>query len=77
MYHSAKANLFSIQELATIPAGGRWRRPSSEDHTATWTGEGSTAEADLALLFASVYRTGHSQRRQQSVGGLDLQGTAG
>jgi 2-oxoisovalerate dehydrogenase E1 component alpha subunit len=64
MYHSAKANLFSISgNLATqFPQAVGWAMAAAikgEDHiAATWTGEGSTAEADFhhALLFASVYR---------------------
>jgi 2-oxoisovalerate dehydrogenase E1 component alpha subunit len=64
MYHSAKANLFSISgNLATqLPQAVGWAMAAAikgEDHIcATWTGEGSTAEADFhyALLFASVYR---------------------
>ena len=49
-----------------------------EDHlAASWIGEGSSAEADFhhALLFASVYQApGDSERREQSVGHLDLPG---
>jgi 2-oxoisovalerate dehydrogenase E1 component alpha subunit len=64
MYHSAKARLFSISgNLATqFPQAVGWAMAAAikgEDHiAATWTGEGSTAEADFhyALLFASVYR---------------------
>jgi 2-oxoisovalerate dehydrogenase E1 component alpha subunit len=64
MYHSAKANLFSISgNLATqFPQAVGWAMAAAikgENHiAATWTGEGSTAEADFhhALLFASVYR---------------------
>jgi len=64
MYHSAQANLFSISgNLATqFPQAVGWAMAAAikgEDHiAATWTGEGSTAEADFhhALLFASVYR---------------------
>ena len=64
MYHSAPANLFSISgNLATqLPQAVGWAMAAAikgEDHiAATWTGEGSTAEADFhhALLFASVYR---------------------
>ena len=64
MYHSAKANLFSISgNLATqFPQGVGWAMAAAikgEDHVAaTWTGEGSTAEADFhhALVFAGVYR---------------------
>ena len=64
MYHSAAANLFSISgNLATqFPQAVGWAMASAikgEDHiAATWTGEGSSAEADFhyALLFASVYR---------------------
>ncbi len=63
MYHSAKARLFSISgNLATqFPQAVGWAMAAAikgEDHiAATWTGEGSTAEADFhhALLFASVY----------------------
>jgi 2-oxoisovalerate dehydrogenase E1 component alpha subunit len=64
MYHSAAARLFSISgNLATqFPQAVGWAMAAAikgEDHiAATWTGEGSTAEADFhhALLFASVYR---------------------
>jgi 2-oxoisovalerate dehydrogenase E1 component alpha subunit len=64
MYHSAKARLFSISgNLATqFPQAVGWAMAAAikgEDNiAATWTGEGSTAEADFhhALLFASVYR---------------------
>ncbi len=64
MYHSAQANLFSISgNLATqFPQAVGWAMAAAikgENHiAATWTGEGSTAEADFhhALLFASVYR---------------------
>ena len=64
MYHSAKARRFSISgNLATqFPQAVGWAMAAAikgEDHiAATWTGEGSTAEADFhhALLFASVYR---------------------
>jgi len=64
MYHSAAARLFSISgNLATqYPQAVGWAMAAAikgEDHiAATWTGEGSTAEADFhhALLFASVYR---------------------
>ena len=64
MYHSAASNLFSISgNLATqFPQAVGWAMAAAikgEDHiAATWTGEGSTAEADFhhALLFAGVYR---------------------
>ncbi len=64
MYHSAQARLFSISgNLATqFPQAVGWAMAAAikgEDHiAATWTGEGSTAEADFhhALLFGSVYR---------------------
>ncbi len=64
MYHSASARLFSISgNLATqFPQAVGWAMAAAikgEDHiAATWTGEGSTAEADFhhALLFGSVYR---------------------
>ncbi len=64
MYHSAPAKLFSISgNLATqLPQAVGWAMAAAikgEDHiAATWTGEGSSAEADFhyALLFASVYR---------------------
>jgi 2-oxoisovalerate dehydrogenase E1 component alpha subunit len=64
MYHSAKARLFSISgNLATqFPQAVGWAMAAAikgeDDIAATWTGEGSTAEADFhhALLFASVYR---------------------
>jgi 2-oxoisovalerate dehydrogenase E1 component alpha subunit len=58
MYHSKAGNIFSISgNLATqFPQAAAIK---GEDHlAATWTGEGSTAEADFhyALLFASVYQ---------------------
>jgi 2-oxoisovalerate dehydrogenase E1 component alpha subunit len=64
MYHSRANNIFSISgNLATqFPQAVGWAMAAAikgEDHiAATWTGEGSTAEADFhyALLFASVYR---------------------
>jgi 2-oxoisovalerate dehydrogenase E1 component alpha subunit len=64
MYHSAKANLFSISGNLTtqFPQAVGWAMAAAikgEDHVAaTWTGEGSTAEADFhhALVFAGVYR---------------------
>jgi 2-oxoisovalerate dehydrogenase E1 component alpha subunit len=64
MYHSAQARLFSISgNLATqFPQAVGWAMAAAIkgelDIAATWTGEGSTAEADFhhALLFASVYR---------------------
>src|SRR6202451_3935057 len=64
MYHSKAGNIFSISgNLATqFPQAVGWAMAAAikgEDHlAATWTGEGSTAEADFhhALLFASVYR---------------------
>jgi 2-oxoisovalerate dehydrogenase E1 component alpha subunit len=64
MYHSAPARLFSISgNLATqFPQAVGWAMAAAikgEEHiAATWTGEGSSAEADFhhALLFASVYR---------------------
>ena len=64
MYHSAKAHLFSISGNLTtqFPQAVGWAMASAikgENHiAASWTGEGSTAEADFhyALLFASVYR---------------------
>src|SRR5260221_3993242 len=64
MYHSAQASLLSISGiLATqFREAVGWAMAAAirgENHiAATWTGEGSTAEADFhhALLFASVYR---------------------
>jgi 2-oxoisovalerate dehydrogenase E1 component alpha subunit len=64
MYHSAAANLFSISGNLTtqFPQAVGWAMAAAikgEEHlAATWTGEGSSAEADFhyALLFASVYR---------------------
>jgi 2-oxoisovalerate dehydrogenase E1 component alpha subunit len=64
MYHSAAKRLFSISgNLATqVPQAVGWAMASAikgEDLlAATWTGEGSSAEADVhyALVFASVYR---------------------
>ena len=64
MYHSAQARLFSISGNLTtqFPQAVGWAMAAAikgEDHiAATWTGEGSTAEADFhyALLFGSVYR---------------------
>ncbi|HEY4211233.1 MAG TPA: thiamine pyrophosphate-dependent enzyme [Steroidobacteraceae bacterium] len=63
MYHSGTGNLFSISgNLATqFPQAVGWAMAAAikgEDHiAATWTGEGSSAEADFhqALTFASVY----------------------
>jgi 2-oxoisovalerate dehydrogenase E1 component alpha subunit len=64
MYHSVPNRLFSISGNLTTqyPQAVGWAMAAAikgEDHiAATWTGEGSTAEADFhhALLFASVYR---------------------
>ncbi|MDP9065062.1 MAG: 3-methyl-2-oxobutanoate dehydrogenase (2-methylpropanoyl-transferring) subunit alpha, partial [Pseudomonadota bacterium] len=64
MYHSKPGNIFSISgNLATqFPQAVGWAMAAAikgEDHVAaTWTGEGSSAEADFhhALLFASVYQ---------------------
>jgi len=64
MYHSKKANIFSISgNLATqCPHAVGWAMASAirgEDHiAATWVGDGSTAEADFhhALTFAAVYQ---------------------
>jgi 2-oxoisovalerate dehydrogenase E1 component alpha subunit len=64
MYHSAGKRLFSISgNLATqVPQAVGWGMASAikgEDAlAATWTGEGSSAEADVhyALVFASTYR---------------------
>jgi len=64
MYHSKKANIFSISgNLATqVPQAVGWGMASAikgEDHiAATWLGDGSTAEADFhyALTFAAVYQ---------------------
>ena len=64
MYHSKKANIFSISgNLATqVPQAVGWGMASAikgEDHiAASWLGDGSTAEADFhyALTFAAVYQ---------------------
>jgi 2-oxoisovalerate dehydrogenase E1 component alpha subunit len=64
MYHSAAKRLFSISgNLATqVPQAVGWAMASSiKGETAlaaTWTGEGSSAEADVhyAMVFASAYR---------------------
>jgi 2-oxoisovalerate dehydrogenase E1 component alpha subunit len=64
MYHSAKARLFSISgNLATqVPQAVGWAMAAAIKGepwlAATWTGEGSTAEADVhyAMVFASAYR---------------------
>jgi 2-oxoisovalerate dehydrogenase E1 component subunit alpha len=64
MYHSAAKRLFSISgNLATqFPQAVGWAMASAvkgERHiAATWTGEGSSAEADVhyAMVFASSYR---------------------
>ncbi|MEZ5499896.1 MAG: thiamine pyrophosphate-dependent enzyme [Steroidobacteraceae bacterium] len=64
MYHSREHNLFSISGNLTTqyPQAVGWAMAAAikgEDHiAATWTGEGSTAEADFhhALTFAAVYQ---------------------
>src|SRR5262245_17165430 len=64
MYHSAEKRLFSISgNLATqVPQAVGWAMGSSikgeSALAATWTGEGSSAEADVhyAMVFASSYR---------------------
>jgi 2-oxoisovalerate dehydrogenase E1 component alpha subunit len=64
MYHSAAKRLFSISgNLATqVPQAVGWAMASTiKGETAlaaTWTGEGSSAEADVhyAMVFASAYR---------------------
>ena len=64
MYHSKKANMFSISgNLATqYPHAVGWAMASAikgEDHiAASWVGDGSTAEADFhhALTFAAIYQ---------------------
>jgi 2-oxoisovalerate dehydrogenase E1 component alpha subunit len=64
MYHSAEKRLFSISgNLATqVPQAVGWAMGSSikgeSSLAATWTGEGSSAEADVhyAMVFASAYR---------------------
>jgi len=64
MYHSAESNLFSISgNLATqFPQAVGWAMAAAikgEDRiSATWLGDGSTAEADFhyALLFAQIYK---------------------
>jgi 2-oxoisovalerate dehydrogenase E1 component alpha subunit len=64
MYHSASKRLFSISgNLATqVPQAVGWAMASAikgeRALAATWTGEGSSAEADVhyAMVFASSYR---------------------
>jgi len=64
MYHSAEKRLFSISgNLATqVPQAVGWAMASAikgeSAIAATWTGEGSSAEADVhyAMVFASSYR---------------------
>jgi len=64
LYHSAKANIFSISgNLGTqYPHAVGWAMASAikgNDHiAAAWVGDGSTAEADFhhALTFAAVYQ---------------------
>lgn len=64
MYHSAAKRLFSISgNLATqVPQAVGWAMASAikgeSSLAATWTGEGSSAEADVhyAMVFASSYR---------------------
>jgi 2-oxoisovalerate dehydrogenase E1 component alpha subunit len=64
MYHSAEKRLFSISgNLATqVPQAVGWAMAAAiKGETAvaaTWTGEGSSAEADVhyAFVFASAYR---------------------
>jgi 2-oxoisovalerate dehydrogenase E1 component alpha subunit len=64
MYHSAAKRLFSISgNLATqVPQAVGWAMAASikgeSALAATWTGEGSSAEADVhyAMVFASAYR---------------------
>lgn len=64
MYHSAEKRLFSISgNLATqVPQAVGWAMASQikgeTSIAATWTGEGSSAEADVhyAMVFASAYR---------------------
>ena len=64
MYHSGSGNIFSISgNLATqFPQAVGWAMAAAikgEDRiAATWTGEGSSAEADFhqAMTFAAVYR---------------------
>ncbi len=64
MYHSNKANVFSISgNLGTqYPHAVGWAMAAAikgEDHVAaSWVGDGSTAEADFhhALTFAAVYQ---------------------
>jgi 2-oxoisovalerate dehydrogenase E1 component alpha subunit len=64
MYHSAAKRLFSISgNLATqVPQAVGWAMAAAIKGepalAATWTGEGSSAEADVhyAMVFASVYR---------------------
>jgi 2-oxoisovalerate dehydrogenase E1 component alpha subunit len=64
MYHSAEKRLFSISgNLATqVPQAVGWAMAASikgeSAIAATWTGEGSSAEADVhyAMVFGSAYR---------------------
>jgi len=64
MYHSAAKRLFSISgNLATqVPQAVGWAMGAAikgeSSVAATWTGEGSSAEADVhyAMVFASAYR---------------------
>jgi len=64
MYHSASKRLFSISgNLATqVPQAVGWAMAAAikgeRSLAATWTGEGSSAEADVhyAMVFASSYR---------------------
>jgi len=64
MYHSAEKRLFSISgNLATqVPQAVGWAMAAAikgeTSLAATWTGEGSSAEADVhyAMVFASAYR---------------------
>ena len=83
MYHWREGNIFSISgNLATqFPQAVGWAMAAAikgEDHIAgTWTGDGSTAEADFhyALTFAvGVSGTGDPECRQQPMGDLHLPG---
>jgi 2-oxoisovalerate dehydrogenase E1 component alpha subunit len=64
MYHSAEKRLFTISgNLATqVPQAVGWAMAAAikgeNALAATWTGEGSSAEADVhyAMVFASAYR---------------------
>ncbi len=86
MYHSAEKRLFSISgNLATrVPQAVGWAMASSikgeSALAATWTGEGSSAEADVLLrngVRLGVQGAGDHQHREQSVGDLHVPGNRG